>query len=506
MGPLTRRSFVKAASAGIGGVALLGGCDAWPREAVMARAAANTASFDLLGARRAERQGELSRPSAHHRLPLPWYQEKVGRIKGEARARGVDGGILLTNRWNIIYATGLFHSTTERPFACFLPMDQEGACIWLHPYLDEELVRGWWCTDQHSYFDFPYAEGGFPNRGEVVQGPTRSIFRWWGETLARLGYGDRTIGIDVGGLAELGILPGQLASEALNMTGDVEPPQPFRPQGGSWGEVAAAMPDARFVDVYDILMRQRIVKDEVETALAQRAMNYFSEIHAFARNYLLERGTDAVDWEVANAAMLWGMQWIMKDIPQTGEPHDAVGISVEISCRTGKATAYPHPNQTFWSPIQKGDALQIAGVVQLGGYGGELYRSFLVAPWTDWQTRVWEVHQQCYRRQAEECREGNRCSDVARAVHKLQVDAGMGHLVFHRPGHGEGMEGHQPPYHALGDYTVMVPGMHFSNEPGLYDPQNRFGVNFSDNIVVGRERGVQMGTVPDSKEWCFLEL
>ncbi|MEK7847599.1 MAG: aminopeptidase P family protein, partial [Chloroflexota bacterium] len=70
------------------------------------------------------------------------YQEKVGRIKGEARARGVDGGILLTNRWNIIYATGLFHSTTERPFACFLPMDQEGACIWLHPYLDEELVRG----------------------------------------------------------------------------------------------------------------------------------------------------------------------------------------------------------------------------------------------------------------------------------------------------------------------------------------------------------------------------
>jgi Xaa-Pro aminopeptidase len=385
-------------------------------------------------------------------------------------------------------------------------MDVRPGLIWLHPYLDEELVHGWWSTDQYSYFDYHHASGGFPNQGEVVRGGTHSIYRWWGEKLAQLGYGNRTIGIDSGGLSELGILPGQLTAEALDLSRPFEIPQPYRPQAGFWGEVASAMPEARFVDVYDVLMRQRIVKDGLENQLSQRAMDYFSEIHAFARNYLLERGTDAVDWEVANAAMLWGMQRIMKDIPQTGEPHDAVGIEVNIMCRTGKATAFPHPNQAFWSPVRPGDALQIAGVVRIGGYGGEQYRSFLVAPWTEWQERVWDVHAESYRIQARESYVGNSCSNVAKAVHDYQVANDCAHLVYHRPGHGVGMEGHQPPYHALGDYTVMRAGMHFSNEPGLYDPENGFGFNFSNNILVGEERGLQMGTAPADKEWCFLSL
>jgi Xaa-Pro aminopeptidase len=82
----------------------------------------------------------------------------------------------------------------------------------------------------------------------------------------------------------------------------------------------------------------------------------------------------------------------------------------------------------------------------------------------------------------------------------------MGHLVYHRPGHGSGSEGHQPPYHALGDYTVLQRGMHFSNEPGLYDPENGFGFNHSNLIVVDQEKGLQLGTAPVSKEWCLLEL
>ncbi len=68
------------------------------------------------------------------------------------------------------------------------------------------------------------------------------------------------------------------------------------------------------------------------------------------------------------------------------------------------------------------------------------------------------------------------------------------------------MEGHQPPYQALGDYTVMRAGMHFSNEPGLYDPEHGFGFNHSDNILVAERKGLQMGTAPASREWCLLEL
>src|SRR6266487_4855971 len=65
--------------------------------------------------------------------------------------------------------TGLFHSTTERPFSVFLPADKMAA-IWFHPGLDRDLVKSWWATETESYFDFQHAEGAFPNLGKVQQG------------------------------------------------------------------------------------------------------------------------------------------------------------------------------------------------------------------------------------------------------------------------------------------------------------------------------------------------
>ncbi len=489
---IDRRRFL-ATSLGVGGALVTGPRAVWPDERAMARAEGSD-SFVLLRKEQARRRAELPEAAQVHRLPLSWYKAKAGALKAEARRRGVDGGILLTQRWNIIYATGLFHSTTERPFACFLPMDDDDGLVWLHPYLDQELVADWWKTDAHSYFDYHHAAGTAPYDGSVRQGETVNIHRWWGETLARLGYDGTTIGIDEGGAAEIGILPGQDDADRLDMFGDVETPEPNRPTGGKFGLMAGAMPDARFVDVYDVLIRHRVVKDDLENRLTQRAMDYFSEIHAFVRNYLLERGLGTVDWEVENAARLWGMHRIMQDIAQEGEPHNAVGIQVGVGCRTGRKTAYPHPNQASWARIERGHALQFAGVVRIGGYGGEQYRSFLFAPWTEWQEKVWDVHTATYYIQAEQSKAGNRCSDVAKAVHDYQVANGVEHLVYHRPGHGEGMEGHQPPYQALGDHTVMRAGMHFSNEPGLYDAENGFGYNHSNNILVaGGREGVTDG-------------
>ncbi len=501
-----RRTFLKTAGLAVGGSVVSGPRDAWPDEQAMARAEANTDSFGLLRQEQQRRRSGLPDGADFHRLPLSWYKNKARQLKTQARERGIDGGILLTRRWNIIYATGLFHSTTERPFACFLPMDDDEGLIWLHPYLDEELVKDWWSTDAYAYFDYHHANNAFPNEGTTAQNPTVNIYRWWGQTLADLGYGNQTIGIDSGGLAEIGIMPGQLEAEQLNMTDVVQTPSAHRPTGGPFGEMAEVLPEAQFVDVADIMIRNRIVKDDMENALTQRAMDYFSEIHAFARNYMLERGPGMLDHEIANAATMWGMHRIMQDIPQQGEPHNAVGISVGIGCRTGKKTAYPHPNQVSWARVERGHALQFAGVVRVGGYGGELYRSFLFHPWTEEQERVWDVHTRCYEIQAEASYAGNTCSNVAKAVHDYQVQNDCSDMVYHRPGHGEGMEGHQPPYQALGDYTVMEAGMHFSNEPGLYNPQGGFGFNHSNNILVAEGAGLQMGTAPATKEWCFLRL
>jgi Xaa-Pro aminopeptidase len=69
------------------------------------------------------------------------------------------------------------------------------------------------------------------------------------------------------------------------------------------------------------------------------------------------------------------------------------------------------------------------------------------------------------------------------------------------------MEGHQPPYLALGDHTVLDTGMCFSVEPGLFDPENGVGSNFSDVFAVeptGPSLG--MSRVPYSEEWMWISL
>jgi Xaa-Pro aminopeptidase len=102
---------------------------------------------------------------------------------------------------------------------------------------------------------------------------------------------------------------------------------------------------------------------------------------------------------------------------------------------------------------------------------------------------------------------GVTCSTVAYKIHKYQVEQGVAPLIYHRPAHGEGMEGHQAPWLSLGDHTMLEPGMCFSVEPGLFDTENGFGTNFSDKFVI-QETGParQMSRLPWSEEWCWVKL
>ncbi|MFQ6108003.1 MAG: M24 family metallopeptidase [Candidatus Aminicenantales bacterium] len=460
---LTRRNFIKSIGCGFAGAGL---------------AAKPLIGFSGLRKRDSEKllikNTDLPEAATFDRLPLSWYKKTVKRLKEKVAEKGVKA-VLLQNRWNLIYFTGLFHSTTERPFYVLFPVEED-AIYWYHPGLDRDLVATWWNTENEYYFDFLHAEGGFPEKGKVVKGKTVDLFEWLLGGLKKRGFGESLIGVD---------------SEF--------PPSKMK-------KAKKILPGAKFVDISSECLKMRMVKTREEIALTQRAMNYFSRIHAFARDYLMERGTDATDFEIAQAAVEYGTNLILKDVKRDGRPHSAVGISVRIGCRTGVATAYPHPNQFFHKKVEKGDALQISGVVRIGGYGGELYRYFQIAPWDSHREKLWQVVTDCVRIQEEESRAGATCAEVAYKIHQYQVKSGMAKYIYHRPAHGEGMEGHQAPWLALGDDTVLEEGMTFSVEPGLYDPENGFGYNPSDNLLVTKKKGILMSSVPYSKEWMFLKL
>lgn len=460
---ISRRNFVKDLGFGLTGIGL---------------GAKSLASSPLTSSGQSEKllikNPDHPQAASFDRLPIDWYKATVKRLKDEMSEKGVDA-ILFQNPLNIVYFTGLFHSSTERPFWAVFPVEED-AIYWYHPGLDRDLVASWWSTESEYYFDFLHAEGAFPNLGKVVQGKTVDLFGWLLEGLKKRGFGEKTIGVD----AEF-------------------PPSKLE-------TARKFLPKAAFMDISSDCLRMRMVKTKEEIALTQRAMDYFSRIHAFARDYIYDKGTEATDFEVEQAAVGFGTDLILRDIQRDGRPHTSVGITVSIGCRTGTATAYPHPNQFFHKKIERGDALQVSGVVRVGGYGGELYRYYQILPWDGHREKLWQVVTDCVRIQEEESREGKTCSEIAFKIHQYQVKQGVEKYIYHRPAHGEGMEGHQAPWLALGDYTVLEKGMTFSVEPGLYDPEKGFGYNPSDNLLVTAKKGVLMGSVPYSKEWMVLKL
>jgi Xaa-Pro aminopeptidase len=415
-------------------------------------------------------------PLGYDRLPLEWYKNTVKRLKEKAAAQGVQV-IVLEDSWNTTYFTGNMMTKTERPTWVVFPVDSE-AIFWWTPGLDNEIVKTWWCTDMDYYYDYYHAAGGFPDQGKVVKGNPVDLFEWFLDGLKKKGLGEKVLGFD---------------SEFV--------PSKMK-------KLQKMLPKAKVVDISSICLKMRIIKTPEEIALTQRSMDYFSKIHAFGRDYLLERGTDATDFEIAKACEEWGMNLIMQDIKRDGRPHNAVGIDVGIGCRTGRGTAYPHPNQFHHNKVKKGDSLQIAGVVKIGGYGGECYRYYQIEPWDAHRQKVWETVTESIRIQERESKAGVPCNDVAFKVHAYQVSRGkdIQKLLYQRVGHGEGMEGHQPPYIALGNTEILEEGMTFSVEPGLFDPEHGFGYNPSDSCLVAKEKGILQSSVPLTKEWMILKL
>jgi Xaa-Pro aminopeptidase len=229
-------------------------------------------------------------------------------------------------------------------------------------------------------------------------------------------------------------------------------------------------------------------------------------MYEFARAFVLRHGTDTTDFEIRSETTRYATHLLAQWLELDGEAHNGAGIDVQLKCRAGTTTAYPHTNQFLYHKVVRGDAVQIRAAVRIGGYAGEGYRALQIEPMTDLHARMWEVHTEMTELQAELCGSGTPCNAVASKVLKVARDAGLERYVYHRPAHGIGLEGHQPPYLSLGDGTLLKENMVLSNEAGLYNPEGGWGYNHSNTVVVGKDRGIVLNRTPLTKEWCWLKI
>jgi Xaa-Pro dipeptidase len=194
------------------------------RRAAGAAALALTSRMSAYGRTRSLKiSAALSGAGLPDRLPPDWYRRKIGQVQQEMARRKLDALVLL-RAVNVIYTTGYFHLSTERPLAALIPKSGDPALF--VPGLESDQVKLWWVKDYEAYFDFP--------------GPVNRV-RWIFERVAHRGLGKSRIG--------------------------VEEPTPSRMK-----QIKLGVPDAEIVEAGDLIEEMRWVKDEDELNIMRHGM------------------------------------------------------------------------------------------------------------------------------------------------------------------------------------------------------------------------------------------
>jgi Xaa-Pro aminopeptidase len=154
------------------------------------------------------------------------------------------------------------------------------------------------------------------------------------------------------------------------------------------------------------------------------------------------------------------------------------GFRGQIGLRSSWAHAVAH-NIEF----QRGDVLVTETGAPVWGYQAELERALVIGPPTDRMRRLFE-HMLGSREAAfGAIVPGATCADVDGAVMAYFARHDLQRYWRQHTGHGAGLRNHEAPFLDVGDPTPLEPGMVFTIEPGLYDPEVG-GFRHSDTVVV----------------------
>lgn len=165
--------------------------------------------------------------------------------------------------------------------------------------------------------------------------------------------------------------------------------------------------------------------------------------------------------------------------------HERLGFRGYASVQVGKWAALPHGSRTP-QKIEENQVVLIDGGCQVEGYWSDLSRTFVLGKPSQKMKDVFQIVLAAQTTAFKTARPGIEAQEVDAAARKVIIDAGYGpdyQYFTHRLGHGIGLDMHEWPYLVKGNTTILKPGHTFSNEPGIYIP-DEFGARTEDDIVI----------------------
>ena len=172
-----------------------------------------------------------------------------------------------------------------------------------------------------------------------------------------------------------------------------------------------------------------------------------------------------------------------------------MGLRGDAMVLFGASAALPH-GSIKPRTLREGDVVLIDDGCKVEGYSSDVTRTGVFGKPPEKVKSVYELVRKAQDAALDAARKGRLSGTVDDAARGVITSGGYGpdyKFFTHRLGHGIGLDGHEHPYLVRGSKTVLLPGMTFSNEPGIYIP-GEFGVRCEDLMVLTEDGPAQLLT------------
>ncbi len=372
-------------------------------------------------------------------IPSEEYATRVDHLLSKIKADGLSGVVLFDNHY-ILYYTGFAFVPTERPIA--FAVNAAGERAMFVPRLETEHAKSHSIIQRVDYYlEYPYQ----PHPMEVLK-----------DMLLDMNF-DGDIGADHDGY------PWIL---------------------GYRGPDLSSLMGAKIHKITGFIEDQMMIKSEAEIALIRESVKWGHLAHVLLQRYtrpgLTETEVSQRASQEANLVMLDAIGPIYR-----AQSPFSDGAGAGYRGQIGRNAAIPHSlaNNIIF---QEGDVLVTGAGAPVWGYNSELERTMVIGNPSDDQKWMFDHMVALQDTAFSVLQPGAKCSDVDRAVRAYYDQHDLMPYWKHHVGHAIGLRYHEAPFLDLGDETVIQPGMVFTVEPGLYNPQLG-GFRHSDTLLITDE-------------------
>ncbi|WP_099301497.1 M24 family metallopeptidase [Bacillus sp. Marseille-P3800] len=232
-----------------------------------------------------------------------------------------------------------------------------------------------------------------------------------------------------------------------------------------------------FADCEHVLMQRRLIKSDEELAILQEAA-------AFA-DAGIEFGAKALYTGITELEVVAEIEYELKK-------QGIREMSFQTTVLFGDHASSPH-GKPGNRALKEGEFVLFDLGVVVGGYCSDITRTVAYGDVSEEQVHIYHTVLQAEEAAIEAVRPGFVIGDLDKTARSIIIDAGYGDYFPHRLGHGLGIDVHEFPSMSENNTDILLEGMTFTIEPGIYVP-GVAGVRIEDDVVVTAD-GVESLTI-----------